>query len=98
MLYDEPNLGPWSVTSSEINELINDVQKRYNTSSVIITHDLTCAKTTGNRTAMLLDGRFLKIGKFEEVFDLPDEQVKRFFSYNFISWTMNESSINVRSS
>jgi phospholipid/cholesterol/gamma-HCH transport system ATP-binding protein len=84
MLYDEPTSGLDPVTSSEINELINDVQKRYNTSSVIITHDLTCAKATGTRTAMLLDGRFLKIGKFEEVFDTDDEQVKRFFSYNFI--------------
>jgi len=84
MLYDEPTSGLDPVTSSEINELINDVQKRYKTSSVIITHDLTCAKATGNRTAMLLDGRFLKIGKFEEVFDTHDEQVKRFFSYNFI--------------
>ena len=84
MLYDEPTSGLDPVTSSEINELINDVQKRYNTSSVIITHDLTCAKETGNRTAMLLDGKFLKIGKFEEVFETNDEQVKRFFSYNFI--------------
>ena len=62
MLYDEPTSGLDPVTSSEINELIIDVQKRYKTSSVIITHDLTCAKATGNRTAMLLDGRFLKIG------------------------------------
>ena len=84
MLYDEPTSGLDPVTSSEINQLINDVQTRYNTSSVIITHDLTCAKATGNRTAMLLDGRFLKIGKFEEVFDTRDEQVKRFFNYNFI--------------
>jgi phospholipid/cholesterol/gamma-HCH transport system ATP-binding protein len=84
MLYDEPTSGLDPVTSSEINELINSVQKRYKTSSVIITHDLTCAKATGNRTAMLLEGRFLKIGKFEEVFDTQDERIKRFFSYNFI--------------
>ncbi len=84
MLYDEPTSGLDPVTSSEINELINDVQTRYNTSSVIITHDLTCAKATGNRTAMLLEGRFLKIGNFEEVFDTNDEQVRSFFNYNFI--------------
>lgn len=84
MLYDEPTSGLDPVTSTAINELINEVQQQYNTSSVIITHDLTCAKATGNRVAILLDGRFLKIGKFEEVFDTDDEQVKSFFNYNFI--------------
>lgn len=84
MLYDEPTSGLDPITSSEIIELINEVQQKYNTSSVIITHDLTCAKNTGNRTAMLLDGKFLKIGTFDEVFDTDDEQVNSFFNYNFI--------------
>jgi phospholipid/cholesterol/gamma-HCH transport system ATP-binding protein len=84
MLYDEPTSGLDPITSTEIIELINEVQQQYNTSSVIITHDLTCAKTTGNRTAILMDGQFLKVGKFEEVFDTDDEQIKGFFNYNFI--------------
>ncbi len=84
MLYDEPTSGLDPVTSAEIIELINEVQQKYNTSSIIITHDLTCAKNTGNRTAMLLDGRFLKIGTFDDVFDTDDEQLKGFFNYNFI--------------
>lgn len=84
MLYDEPTSGLDPVTSSEINELINEVQQRYNTSSVIITHDLTCAKATGNRVAMLLDGKFSKTGKFEEVFSSDDPQIKKFYNYNFI--------------
>jgi len=84
MLYDEPTSGLDPLTSAEIIELINDVQEQYNTSSVIITHDLTCAKNTGNRIAMMLDGQFLRIGKFDEVFDTDNEQVKGFFNYNFI--------------
>lgn len=84
MLYDEPTSGLDPITSAEIIQLINDVQLQYNTSSIIITHDLTCAKNTGDRIAMLLEGRFLKIGKFEEVFDTDDAQVKGFFNYNFI--------------
>jgi phospholipid/cholesterol/gamma-HCH transport system ATP-binding protein len=84
MLYDEPTSGLDPITSSEINELINEVQKKYNTTSIIITHDLTCAKATGNRIAMLLDGRFLKVGTFDEVFAVNDERVKSFFNYNFI--------------
>ena len=58
--------------------------KKYNTTSIIITHDLTCAKETGNRVAMLIDGKFLKVGKFKEVFESNDEQIKSFFNYNFI--------------
>jgi len=84
MLYDEPTSGLDPITSSEIIELINEVQEKYNTSSVIITHDLTCAKNTGNRIAMLLEGKFLKFGTFNEVFESDDEQVKGFFNYNFI--------------
>lgn len=85
MLYDEPTSGLDPITSIEINDLINEVQQRYKTSSIIITHDLTCAKVTGNRIAMLLDGKFLKVGSFEEVFALPDERVQSFFNYNFIN-------------
>ncbi len=83
MLYDEPTSGLDPITSAEINDLINEVQKKYNTSSVIITHDLTCARNTGDRIAILYEGRFLKVGKFDEVFD-SSEEVKGFFNYNFI--------------
>ncbi|HEY4110195.1 ABC transporter ATP-binding protein [Puia sp.] len=84
MLYDEPTAGLDPVTSVDINELINEVQHRYNTSSVIITHDLTCAKATGNRIVMLSEGRFLRQGSFEEVFDTTDPRIKDFYKYNFI--------------
>ena len=67
MLYDEPTSGLDPITSAEIIELINEVQQKYNTSSVIITHDLTCAKNSANRIAMLLEGEFLKVGTFDEV-------------------------------
>ena len=84
MLYDEPTSGLDPITCIEINNLIKEVQQRYKTSSIIITHDLTCAKATGNRIAMLLDGKFLKVGSFKEVFADKDEQVQSFFNYNFI--------------
>jgi len=84
VLFDEPTSGLDPITSTEIIELIKKVQQQFKTSSIIITHDLTCAKTTGNRIAMLYEGKFLKVGTFEEVFDTNDEQVKEFFNYNFI--------------
>jgi phospholipid/cholesterol/gamma-HCH transport system ATP-binding protein len=84
MLYDEPTAGLDPITCIEINKLINEVQDRYNTSSIIITHDLTCAKATGDRLAMLLDGKFLRQGTFDEVFNTEEVRVKSFFDYNFI--------------
>jgi phospholipid/cholesterol/gamma-HCH transport system ATP-binding protein len=84
MLYDEPTAGLDPITSIEINDLINEVQERYHTSSIIITHDLTCAKTTGDRIAMLLDGKFISQGSFDEVFASEDERIKSFYDYNFI--------------
>lgn len=84
MLYDEPTAGLDPITSVEIIELINEVQHKYHTSSIIITHDLTCAKNTGNRIAMLSDGEFIRVGTFDEVFSGNDERIKGFYNYNFI--------------
>ncbi len=83
MLYDEPTAGLDPTTSIEINNLINVVQERYHASAIIITHDLSCAKATGDRVVMLLEGRFTRQGTFEEVFDTDDEQAKSFYNYNF---------------
>ena len=84
MLYDEPTAGLDPITSSDINDLINEVKELYHTSSIIITHDLTCAKVTGDRVAMLLDGKFVKEGTFDAVFNSDDERIKSFYDYNFI--------------
>jgi phospholipid/cholesterol/gamma-HCH transport system ATP-binding protein len=84
MLYDEPTAGLDPITSQDINNLINEVQERFHTSSIVITHDLTCAKEVGNRIAMLLDGRFERQGTFQEVFNTTDDRVKPFYDYNFI--------------
>ncbi|MFO7826793.1 MAG: ATP-binding cassette domain-containing protein [Cyclobacterium sp.] len=85
MLYDEPTAGLDPITCMDINNLINQVNEKYQTTSIIITHDLTCAKVTGDRMAVLLDGVFGAKGKFEEVFEqAQDGRVKSFYDYNFI--------------
>jgi phospholipid/cholesterol/gamma-HCH transport system ATP-binding protein len=84
MLYDEPTAGLDPITSIDINKLINEVKELYNTSSIIITHDLTCAKTTGDQVFMLVDGTFLRQGSFEKVFATTDKRVRAFYDYNFI--------------
>jgi phospholipid/cholesterol/gamma-HCH transport system ATP-binding protein len=84
MLYDEPTAGLDPITCLEINNLINEVQEKFHTSAIIITHDLTCARATGDRLAMLLDGKFVKQGSFESVFETKDERIQSFYDYNFI--------------
>lgn len=85
MLYDEPTAGLDPTTCIDINNLINQVREEYNTSSIVITHDLTCAKVTGDRMAVLIEGQFQAIGSFEEVFaQAKDPKVKSFYDYNFI--------------
>lgn len=84
MLYDEPTAGLDPITCIEINGLINEVQEKYETSSIIITHDLACAKSVGDRIVMLLDGRFEREGSFDQIFDTDDGRVKPFHDYNFI--------------
>ncbi|MHA7128147.1 ABC transporter ATP-binding protein [Algoriphagus namhaensis] len=86
MLYDEPTAGLDPITCIDINNLIIQIREQYNTSSIVITHDLTCAKMTGDRQAVLLDGQFKAVGTFNEVFAHADDQrVKSFYDYNFIN-------------
>ena len=67
MLYDEPTTGLDPVTSDEISLLINEVQKKYKTSSIIITHDIACARANANRVIMLLNGEIYLEGSLENL-------------------------------
>lgn len=84
MLYDEPTAGLDPITCMELNKLILAVQERFHTSSIIITHDLTCAKEVGDRIAVMDEGKFVREGKFDEVFSEKDGLIKSFYDYNFI--------------
>jgi len=79
MLYDEPTTGLDPVTSDEISSLINDVQKKYKTSSLIITHDIKCALTTANRIIMLQEGEVYAEGKAADFENSTDPLIKSFF-------------------
>lgn len=83
MLYDEPTAGLDPISSIEINNLIRTIKEKFGVSSIIITHDLVCAKTTGDRLVMMFDGVVQKQGSFEEVFNSDDERIKSFYEYNF---------------
>lgn len=79
MLYDEPTTGLDPITSREISELILEMQQKYRTSSVIITHDMACAKITADRVLVMNNGAFVAEGSFEELEATDDELVKHFF-------------------
>ena len=79
MLYDEPTTGLDPVTSDEISTLINVVQKKYNTSSLIITHDIKCALSTANRIIMLQEGEIYAEGKTVDFENSTDPLIKSFF-------------------
>jgi phospholipid/cholesterol/gamma-HCH transport system ATP-binding protein len=79
MLYDEPTTGLDTVTAREISELIVFMQKKNKISSIIITHDLACAKITADRIVMLKDGRIAAEGTYDELSESEDEWVKSFF-------------------
>lgn len=85
MLYDEPTTGLDPVTSNEISRLINLVQKKYKTSSIIITHDIECARTTADRIVMLKEGEVHAEGTLEEFESSTDPILISFFKpFEFI--------------
>jgi phospholipid/cholesterol/gamma-HCH transport system ATP-binding protein len=81
MLYDEPTAGLDPITSTEINELILKVREKYKTSSIIITHDITCARQTSDRVVALVNGKNKAEAKFEDLEHTDDPDLAPFFKY-----------------
>ncbi len=79
MLYDEPTTGLDPVTSDEISALMNIVKEKYKTSSIIITHDIECARQTADRIIMLKDGEVYTEGTLSDFEDSTDPIIKSFF-------------------
>jgi len=79
ILYDEPTTGLDPITAKEISKLILDIQKEYQSTSIIITHDIECARITANRILVLKDGVFIAEGTFEALKKSEDEWVRSFF-------------------
>lgn len=79
ILYDEPTTGLDPITSREISNLIVDIQHKYNTSSIIITHDMACAKIVSNRVMVLVNGIKFTEGTYDELNNSIDPQIKPFF-------------------
>jgi phospholipid/cholesterol/gamma-HCH transport system ATP-binding protein len=80
MLYDEPTTGLDPITSREISELILQMQKKYKTTSIIITHDMECASITADRVVVMDDGEYVAEGSFEKLKSSKEQFVRSFFN------------------
>lgn len=80
ILYDEPTTGLDPITSLEIIALINKIREKYQTSSMIISHDMKCVKLVADRIAMLIDGKCYAVGAYDELSASTDGKIKAFFN------------------
>lgn len=79
ILYDEPTTGLDPITSRDISNLIVEIQKKYNTSSLVISHDMNSIRVVADRIAVLIDGRCYAVGTYDELKRSNDAKIKPFF-------------------
>ncbi|HYM92804.1 MAG TPA: ATP-binding cassette domain-containing protein [Chitinophagaceae bacterium] len=79
ILYDEPTTGLDPITGKEIIELMVEIQKKYRSSSLIISHDMNCVRMASDRVAMLIDGRCYAEGTYDKLKNTSDPKIKEFF-------------------
>jgi phospholipid/cholesterol/gamma-HCH transport system ATP-binding protein len=80
IIYDEPTTGLDPFTGRAINQLIMKIRETYNTSAIIITHDIHCARSTGDRLLVLHDGKIIAEGDYDALQELPEPEVQLFFN------------------
>jgi len=80
ILYDEPTTGLDPVTSGEISELITKIQRKFNTASIIITHDMKCVKMTADHIKMLKDGNFFAEGSYNDLSKSTEPEIQAYFN------------------
>jgi phospholipid/cholesterol/gamma-HCH transport system ATP-binding protein len=79
ILYDEPTTGLDTITSKEISQLILDIRKKYKSTSIIITHDMACARITADRIVIINEGKIIAGGSYTELENSADPFISSFF-------------------
>jgi phospholipid/cholesterol/gamma-HCH transport system ATP-binding protein len=79
ILYDEPTTGLDPYTARDINELIVRIQKIYNVSSIVVTHDLKCARKVSDRIVILQNGNFIASGTYSDLENHSEEMIRNYF-------------------
>ena len=80
ILYDEPTTGLDTITSREISELILEMKEKYNTTTLIVTHDIPCAKIVADRIVVMRDGKSVADGKTKDLENSTDDFIRSFFN------------------
>jgi len=84
MLYDEPTTGLDPITTKEISELIINLQKKLNMTSIVVTHDLICAEIIADRAIFLRDAKIAYEGNITELTNSADPFLRNFFSHELV--------------
>ena len=79
MMYDEPTTGLDPITGKEISNLIVEIQRKYDTSSITISHDMKCVEIIADRVIVLIDGKCYAEGTFDALKKSGDTKIKQFF-------------------
>ena len=79
VLYDEPTTGLDPITAEEITKLMLELQTKYKTASIIITHDMELARATANRIVFIVEGKAMYNGTYDELKTVDDPRIKPFF-------------------
>jgi len=79
IIYDEPTTGLDPITAKEIIQLMRDIQIKYGSSALIITHDVDCSRVIADRMILLINGINYAEGSFDELSNSKDEKIQAFF-------------------
>lgn len=91
ILYDEPTTGLDPITTKEISRLIVDLQKDIDATSIIVTHDLVCAKIVADFAVIIKDAKLKFRGKLKELTQSDDEFIKNFFDTEIVEDNNSEN-------
>ncbi|HEY8667728.1 MAG TPA: ABC transporter ATP-binding protein [Tepidisphaeraceae bacterium] len=78
LFYDEPSAGLDPVTSSEIDQLIIDLNEKLGVTSVVVTHEMDSAFRVADRMVLLDRGKFIVSGTPKEMKESKNPIVRQF--------------------
>lgn len=85
LLYDEPTTGLDPITAMQINKLINEIQEKLKSTSIVVTHDIRSALEVGDRLAFHHEGKIAEIAPKSEFLKIKDPNLQAFFENSIVT-------------